>query len=114
MRTASSPLVSPTTEKSSSTTDKHRHFDRGYAVTSHISQGLTTERVLVHADSSVHPDLLNSRFGYVSISRASREATIYTDDMAKVAPQLETEVSKTSALEVNQASSIAQGIGLAL
>jgi ATP-dependent exoDNAse (exonuclease V) alpha subunit len=47
-----------------------RHFDHGYAVTSHSSQGLTAERVLVHADTSVHPDLLNSRFAYVSISRA--------------------------------------------
>jgi len=45
---------------------EHRHFDHGYAVTSHSAQGLTAERVLVHADTSVHPDLLNSRFGYVS------------------------------------------------
>jgi ATP-dependent exoDNAse (exonuclease V) alpha subunit len=89
----------------------HRHFDHGYAVTSHSAQGLTAERVLIHADTSVHPDLLNSRFGYVSISRASREATPFTDDMAKLAPQLAADVSKTSALECNQASSISQGIG---
>jgi conjugative relaxase-like TrwC/TraI family protein len=62
--------------------NEHRHLDHGYAVTSHSSQGLTAERVLVHADTSVHPDLLNSRFGYVSISRASHEATLFTDDMA--------------------------------
>jgi ATP-dependent exoDNAse (exonuclease V) alpha subunit len=49
---------------------EHRHFDLGDAVTSHSSQGVTAERVLVHADTSVHSDLLNSRFGYVSISRA--------------------------------------------
>jgi len=93
---------------------EHRHFDHGYAVTSYSSQGLTAERVLVHADTRVHPDLLNARFGYVSISRASHEATLFTDDMAKLAPQLGADVSKTSALEMNQASSIAQGIGLAL
>ena len=93
---------------------EHRHFDHGYAVTSHSSQGLTAERVLVHADTSVHPDLLNSRFAYVSISRASHEATLFTDDMAKLGPQLAADVSKTSALEINQASSIAQGIGLGL
>jgi len=93
---------------------EHRHFDHGYAVTSHSSQGLTAERVLVHADTSVHPDLLNSRFAYVSISRASHEATLFTDDLAKLGPQLGAEVSKTSALEINQASSIAQGIGLGL
>src|ERR1019366_6536054 len=32
---------------------EHRHFDHGYAVTSHSSQGLTAERVLVHAHTSV-------------------------------------------------------------
>ncbi len=93
---------------------EHRHLDHGYAVTSHSSQGLTAERVLVHADTSVHPDLLTSRFGYVSISRASHEATLFTDDMAKLGPQLGAEVSKTSALEINQDSAIAQGIGLGL
>jgi ATP-dependent exoDNAse (exonuclease V) alpha subunit len=92
----------------------HRHFDHGYAVTSHSSQGLTAERVLVHADTSVHPDLLNSRFGYVSISRASHEATLFTDDMAKLAPQLGADVSKTSALEISQTSFVAQGIGIGL
>jgi conjugative relaxase-like TrwC/TraI family protein len=91
---------------------EHRHFDHGYAVTSHSSQGLTAERVLVHADTSVHPDLLNSRFGYVSISRASQEATLFTDNLAKLCPQLGAEVSKTSALEISQASSISQEIGL--
>jgi ATP-dependent exoDNAse (exonuclease V) alpha subunit len=93
---------------------EHRHFDHGYAVTSHSAQGVTAERVLVRADTSVHPDLLNSRFGfgYVSISRASHQATLFTDDMARLGPQLGSDVSKTSALEINQAS-IAQGIGLA-
>ncbi len=90
---------------------EHRHFDHGYAVTSHSSQGLTAERVLVHADTSVHPDLLNSRFGYVSLSRASHEATLFTDDMTKLGPQLGADVSKTSALEVTTPS-ITQGIAI--
>ena len=90
----------------------HRHFDHGYAVTSHSSQGLTAERVLVNADTAVHPDLLNSRFGYVSISRASQEATLFTDDVAKLSPQLSANVSKTSAVEVGQAPTIAQSIGM--
>jgi conjugative relaxase-like TrwC/TraI family protein len=90
----------------------HRHFDHGYAVTSHSSQGLTAERVLVNADTGVHPDLLNSRFGYVSISRASHEAVLFTDDVAKLSPQLAADVSKTSALEINQSVSIGQGFGM--
>jgi ATP-dependent exoDNAse (exonuclease V) alpha subunit len=93
---------------------EHRHFDHGYAVTSHSAQGLTAERVLVHADTGVHPDLLNSRFGYVSISRASHEATLFTDDMAKLAPQLGADTSKTSALEINHAASVSQAIGIGL
>jgi conjugative relaxase-like TrwC/TraI family protein len=95
-------------------TSEHRHFDHGYAVTSHSSQGLTAERVLVHADTSVHPDLLNSRFGYVSISRASHEATLFTDDMAKLSPMLGADVSKTSALEISQPTSTGLGVGMGL
>ena len=66
----------------------------------------------MHADSSVHPDLLNSRFAYVSISRASRDVTLFTDDMAKLGPQLSADVSKTSALEIGQAPTVEIGIGL--
>jgi ATP-dependent exoDNAse (exonuclease V) alpha subunit len=87
---------------------EHRHFDHGYAVTSHSSQGLTAERVMVNAYTGVHPDLLNSRFGYVSISRASHEATLFTDDMTKLNPLLNADVSKTSALERNQPLSLVQ------
>ena len=93
---------------------EHRHFDHGYAVTSHSAQGLTAERVLVHADTGVHPDLLNSRFGYVSLSRASHQATLFTDDMAKLAPHLGADVSKTSALELNPTPSVAQGLGIGI
>jgi conjugative relaxase-like TrwC/TraI family protein len=93
---------------------EYPHFDHGYAVTSHSSQGLTAERVLVHAGTGVHPDLLNARFAYVSVSRASHDTLVFTDDIAKLGPQLGADVSKTSALEINQASSLAQGIGLGL
>ncbi len=92
----------------------HRHFDHGYAVTSHSAQGLTAERVLVHADTGVHPDLLNSRFGYVAVSRASHEATIFTNDAGKLGQQLGAEVSKTSALEIHQVPPMVQEIGMSL
>lgn len=92
---------------------EHRHFDHGYAVTSHSSQGLTADRVLVHADTSPYPDLLNNRFAYVSISRASHQATLFTDDMKKLAP-LGADVAKTSALEITQAPSVAQGLGIGI
>ena len=91
---------------------EHRHFDHGYAVTSHSSQGLTTERVLVNADTGVHPDLLNSRFGYVSISRASRDALLFTDDAAKLHCQIGSELSKTSALDLSQATPAEHTLGI--
>jgi ATP-dependent exoDNAse (exonuclease V) alpha subunit len=93
---------------------EHRHFDHGYAVTSHSAQGLTAERVLVNADTGVHPDLINSRFGYVSVSRASHEATVFTDNFAKLAPQLSADISKTSALKIAPTTPAAQGIGLGI
>lgn len=76
-----------------------RHFDHGYAVTSHSSQGLTAERVLVNMDIEVHSELINSRFAYVSVSRASHDAQIFTNDAANLAEKLSRDVSKASAIE---------------
>jgi conjugative relaxase-like TrwC/TraI family protein len=78
---------------------KMRHFDHGYAVTSHSSQGLTSERVLVNMDTEVHPELINGRFAYVSVSRASHDAQIYTNNAATLAERLSYDVSKTSAVD---------------
>jgi ATP-dependent exoDNAse (exonuclease V) alpha subunit len=95
--------------------NRMRHFDHGYAVTSHSSQGLTAERVIVNIDTNVHPDLINSRFAYVSISRASHDAQIYTNDMASLIPGLSHDVNKTSAVEIGKAHniplSIEHGVG---
>jgi len=89
-----------------------QHFDHGYAVTSHSSQGLTSERVLVNMDTNVHPELINTRFAYVSVSRASQDAQIFTNNLAQLAPQLSTDISKTSAIKVAQSTAAIQGIGI--
>jgi conjugative relaxase-like TrwC/TraI family protein len=81
---------------------KMRHFDHGYAVTSHNSQGLTTDRVLVNMDTTVHPELINTRFAYVSISRASQDARIYTNDAGNLGERLSTDVTKTSAIDLQK------------
>jgi conjugative relaxase-like TrwC/TraI family protein len=80
-----------------------RHFDHGYAVTSHSSQGLTAERVLINIDSNVHSELINPRFAYVSVSRASHDAQIFTNNAAMLAESLGQDVSKTSALDSGKA-----------
>ena len=80
-----------------------RHFDHGYAVTSHSSQGLTSQRVLVNMDTEVHPELINARFAYVSVSRASHDAHVFTNDAVNLADNLSRDVSKTSALNIAKA-----------
>jgi conjugative relaxase-like TrwC/TraI family protein len=82
---------------------KMRHFDHGYTVTSHSSQGLTTDRVLVNMDTTVHPELINTRFAYVSVSRASQDARIYTNDAGTLGERLSTDVTKTSAVDLQKA-----------
>ena len=77
-----------------------RHFDHGYAVTSHSSQGLTAERVLVNIDTRVHPELINPRFAYVSVSRAAHDAQVFTNDAASLTARLGHDVSKTSAISL--------------
>jgi ATP-dependent exoDNAse (exonuclease V) alpha subunit len=59
---------------------EHAHLDRGYAVTSHSSQGQTADRVLVHVDTDKSELLVNDRFAYVSVSRGQYDAQIYTND----------------------------------
>ena len=81
-----------------------RHFDHGYTVTSHSSQGLTTDRVLVNMDTTVHPELINTRFAYVSVSRASQDARIYTNDASTLGERLSTDVTKTSAVELHKST----------
>ena len=81
---------------------------RLFLVRAHQPQrpGLTTGRVPIHVDTGVHPDLLSSRFSNVAVSRASHEATIFTDDVNRLAQHLGTEVSKASALDVAQKASV--------
>jgi conjugative relaxase-like TrwC/TraI family protein len=93
------------------------HFDQGYAVTSHSSQGLTADRVLVNVDTESSRMLINSRFAYVSVSRASLDASIYTNNAASLGTDLSHDVSKSAAMEVSQsvghaAVDFGQGISL--
>jgi len=81
---------------------KMRHFDHGYAVTSHSAQGLTTERVLINIDGNSHKDLVNTRLAYVAISRASHDAQIFTDNAPLLAANLSHQVTKTSAIELDR------------
>lgn len=77
-----------------------RQLDHGYAVTSHSSQGLTSERVLAHFDTEAPRGLVNTRLAYVAISRASHDAHIYTNDAVRLGKRLSTDISKTAAIDL--------------
>jgi ATP-dependent exoDNAse (exonuclease V) alpha subunit len=79
-----------------------QHFAHGYAVTSYSSQGLTADRVLINVDTTVNPNLINSRFAYVAVSRASVDAEIYTNDSVGLAQKLDVDVAKTAAVEFSR------------
>ncbi len=78
---------------------KMRHFDHGYAVTSHVSQGLTEGRVIASIDTDSARSLINTRLAYVAISRAEHDARIYTNDAEELGARLATDISKTSAVD---------------
>ncbi|WP_263385970.1 VirB4 family type IV secretion/conjugal transfer ATPase [Granulicella arctica] len=78
---------------------KMRHFDHGYAVTSHVSQGLTEGRVIANIDTDSARSLINTRLAYVAVSRAEHDARIYTNDADGLGARLATDISKTSAVD---------------
>jgi hypothetical protein len=53
-------------------------------------------------DTRAHPELINTRFAYVAVSRASQDAQIFTNDAAALGQKLSRDVSKSSAVEFKQ------------
>ena len=82
-----------------------RHIDHGFAVTSHSSQGLTVDRVLINADTQESLRLLNDRMAYVAVSRARDEALIYTDATQNLRESLNRATNKEMALEATNSKS---------
>ena len=79
--------------------DKFRHIDHGYAVTSYSSQSQTVDRVLVNADTQESDLLLNQRMGYVAVSRDREEAVIFTNSADQLRAALDRNVNKEMAIE---------------
>jgi conjugative relaxase-like TrwC/TraI family protein len=89
---------------------EHPHLDHGYAVTSHSSQGQTAERVLVHVDTELGEQLVNSRMAYVSVSRGQYDAEIYTNDKSELGRDLSRDVSQRTATQSQEPEPMAQKI----
>jgi len=89
---------------------EYSHLDYGYAMTSYSSQGQTANRVIVHvaAHDLENRELVNRRFAYVALSRAREDAQVYTNDVATLASNLDREVSKQVAIEIEPAQTQGQ------
>jgi conjugative relaxase-like TrwC/TraI family protein len=85
-------------------TNQPLHLDHGYAVTSHSSQGQTSNRVLAHIDThdKVGTTFANMKLAYVSMSRSRYDIQVYTDDREKLPTVLSREVKQQTALEAER------------
>jgi conjugative relaxase-like TrwC/TraI family protein len=81
------------------------HLDYAYAMTSHSSQGMTVDRVLIHVDTtdSRVRGLVDKTLSYVATSRARYDAQIFTDDGAHLRDVLSKGNRKDIALSDKQA-----------
>jgi ATP-dependent exoDNAse (exonuclease V) alpha subunit len=80
-----------------------RQFTYGYAVTSHASQGLTVDHVLLALDSQSGP-AVNAKQFYVSTSRGREGLRIYTDDVEALREQIARSGHRPLALKVVEAA----------
>ncbi len=74
------------------------HLTHGYVVTSHASQGKSVDRVFIGQSSESFRASSREQF-YVSVSRGSKQATIYTDDKSALRHEIMTSDERLSATE---------------
>lgn len=76
------------------------HLDHAYVTTIHGSQGLTSEKVLIEANTK---SITTSKdVYYVAISRAKNEARIYTDSKKSLPTAISRQLDKASALDITK------------
>jgi conjugative relaxase-like TrwC/TraI family protein len=89
--------------------DALRHIEYGYTTTSHSSQGMTVDRVLVQIDTDRSAQLVNRQQFYVSISRARLEVQVFTNNVERLPAVVARELVKTTAREAVQGEQREQG-----
>ncbi len=86
--------------KNGKTVDRnYGHFDLGYVVTSHASQGKDRQLAIAAMGSTSLP-AINAKQFYVTVSRGSEDVAIYVDDKAKVRRSIERSGHQMSATEL--------------
>ena len=83
-----------------------QHWDHAYAVTGYSAQGKTSWEVLINAESH-RPQLTSQPSLLVSLTRAAKHLTLYTDDkQALLKAVMENPADKSSALEIMGENSV--------
>jgi conjugative relaxase-like TrwC/TraI family protein len=72
----------------------YRHFDYGYAVTAHLSQGQSVDRVVIAGET------MNRELFYVAASRGREQVTVITSDKARLEESVERSGARLSASEL--------------
>lgn len=78
------------------------HLDLGYCITSHASQGKTTDVALAAMGSQSTP-AINAKQFYVTASRASKDLMIFVDDKRQVRRAIQDSGEQLSASELTEA-----------
>lgn len=81
--------------------DKGLHLDHAHATTIHSSQGLTSDRVLIDAETTSRTTAKDTF--YVSLSRARFEAPVFTDNRSTLPAAISRLTIKTAALDLRRA-----------
>ncbi|WP_413168799.1 MobF family relaxase [Burkholderia latens] len=81
-------------------TDKPLHVDHAHVTTVHSAQGLTSDRILIEAQSNSRTTAKDVY--YVAISRARYEARIYTNDRSRLPGAISRDNTKSAALDLQR------------
>ncbi len=78
---------------------EYGHFTSGYVVTSHASQGKTSDKVII-SQSSMSAKASSLEQFYVSVSRGRQAVSIYTDDKTELLQSVKQSTQRQAATEL--------------
>ncbi|SBT17708.1 Multifunctional conjugation protein TraI [Marinomonas gallaica] len=79
----------------------HQHWNHNFVTTAHAAQGMTSERVIYHAES-FRKNLASQKSFYVALSRAKQEVVVVTDNQRELINQINAHTGeKQNALEID-------------
>lgn len=84
----------------------YKNIDHSYAITTHKAQGISEDNV--HVLAQAKEGLNNHNAGFVQVSRAGREISMYTDDKEALIGKFEKDQVKTNASDFQDISKFSE------